>query len=213
MTATPRHGFTLIELLLATALMGLLVAGGLAALTAGSRTASKTKRYDAMVQHGQAALESMTADIRAVVKRGEYCMVALDAQHQGLDSDTMDFIVAEPPKLAHEDERSDDKGARYEGYCEVGYSIDNDPSTEARWLLRREDSTLDDDPLEGGAVSLAGPYVSELNLEFYDGFKWTAGWSETKEFPNAVRIRITVVDADEIEAPQVFSTTVAFVQP
>lgn len=210
--AHAHHGFTLIELLLATALMGLLVAGGYAALAAGTRSAGKIKRHDAMVQHAQAALESMTSDIRASVKRGDYCLTALDAQHEGNDADTMDFIVAAQPRLAQRQDEDDKDTNRYEGYCEVGYSIGNESSGELRWLLRREDSSLDDDPLEGGSFSQVGPYVSGLNLEFYDGFEWVAGWSKPKKFPSAVRIRIVVVDADELETPEVFSTTVAFPQ-
>ncbi|MBI5093046.1 MAG: prepilin-type N-terminal cleavage/methylation domain-containing protein [Candidatus Hydrogenedentes bacterium] len=196
-----QKGFTLVELLIATSMLALLVAGGLAALTAGTRAAAKVKRYDAMVEHGQLALESMAADLRAAVARGDYRMVALDAQSDGKNSDTIDFIVAGPPHVEQHEEPSGE-------LSEVGYYIDNDPATDAKWLLRREDNTLDDDPVEGGAVTLAGPFVSELDLQFYDGVEWKDGWDEPKTFPAAVWIQLVVEDEDEIENPQIFSTTV-----
>jgi hypothetical protein len=145
----------------------------------------------------------MTSDLRAAVALGEYHMRALDAEMDGKSSDTIDFIVAGPPRLAH-DENDGPVGE----LSEVGYYIDNDPATDAKWLMRREDSTMDDDPLEGGEVSLAGPGVSQLNLEFYDGFEWQAEWDDTKKFPVAVRIQIVVEDEEEIEHPLVFAATV-----
>ena len=90
----------------------------------------------------------------------------------------------------------------------MGYYIENDPDTEIQWLLRREDSTLDEDPLEGGAVALAGPYVAALDLEFYDGLYWQSGWDDTEQFPKVVDIQILVVDEYAIENPMVFRTTV-----
>ena len=90
----------------------------------------------------------------------------------------------------------------------MGYYIENDPDTEVRWLLRREDATPDDDLLGGGAVALAGPYVAAMDFEFYDGLFWQAGWENPQQFPKAVRIGILVVDENETENPIVFSTTV-----
>jgi type II secretion system protein J len=196
-----RRGFTLVELLVTTSMLGLLAAGGLAALTTGTRSAAKAKRYGAMVAHGQATLQAMATDIRAAVEHGDFQMISLDARYEGLAADTIDFIAADRVRLA-----KGEPGVG--GRCEIGYYIENDPDTEVKWLLRREDSTLDDDPLEGGAVSLAGPHVAELNLEFYDGLYWESGWEEKTGFPEAVRIQVVVVDEDEIENPMVFNTTV-----
>ncbi len=196
-----RSGFTLIELMLTTAMLALLAAAGFAALSTGLSSAAKARRYGSMVAHGRSALVTMTRDIRAAATYEKFRLVSLNAQYDGMDADTLDFIVASRPRL-------DRDAPEAIGRCELGYYIENDPDTEIRWLLRREDSTLDDDPLEGGAVSVAGPYVAELNLQFYDGFFWQAGWDDEEEFPGAVYIRIVVLDEDEIENPMVFSSTV-----
>ncbi|MCD6287530.1 MAG: prepilin-type N-terminal cleavage/methylation domain-containing protein [Candidatus Hydrogenedentes bacterium] len=194
------RGFTLIEILIATGMLSVLAAAGFAALSAGIRSSAKSRRYGAMIAHGQMALEMMTRDIRSAVQSGKFCMASLDNQYEGLDADTLDFVALGAPRMVHEEAG----GNR----CEVGYYIENDPDTEFQWLLRREDNTLDNDALEGGTVMLAGPYVSELNLEFYDGQLWQSGWDNHKTFPVAVRIYITVVDKDGIENPIHFTTTV-----
>ncbi len=197
-----RHsGFTLIELLVTTTMLAILASAGLAALSVGTHSAAKAKRYGAMMVHGNAALKTMARDIRAAVEHDDVRLVSLDAEYEGMDADTLDVIVATRPRL-------DDDSLGVSGRCEVGYYIENDPDTEVRWLLRREDATLDDDPLEGGAVSLAGPCVAEMDLQFYDGLFWNSGWDDEDESPEAVYIRLVVVDEDGIENPKVFSTTV-----
>lgn len=195
-------GFTLVELLVATSLLTLLMGAGLAALTAGTRAASKAERYNKMVNRGQAALQAMSKDIRAAVEHDGTYLVSLDRQHEGMDADTIDFIAAIRPRMDQEDQIAT-------GRCEVGYYIENDPETEYQWLLRREDGSIDEDPLEGGAVTLAGPYVAELNLQFYDGLFWQSGWDEEeKAQPVVVYIEIVVVDEDEIENSLTFSKSV-----
>ena len=199
------RGFTLVELLLATSLLTLLMGAGLAALTAGTQMASKADRYNRMMSRGQAVLQAMSKDIRAAVEHDEIYLVSLDRQNEGKDADTLDFITGRRPIMEQEDQVPT-------GRCEVGYSIDNDPDVEHHWLLRREDGSIDEDPLEGGAVTLLGPYVTELNLQFYDGLFWQSGWEiEEKKQPLIVYIEIVIVDEDEIENSITFSQSVPII--
>lgn len=196
-----RRAFTLVEMLVTTAMLAVITVAGFAAFSGGMRSSGKAKRFGAMVGRGQMALRAMTADIRAALAHEKVRLTSLDAEYEGRNCDTIDFIIARP----NPDRKEPEEG----GLSEIGYYIDSDPDTEAEWLLRREDKTLDDDPLEGGAVSLAGPYVSELNVEFHDGLDWKSGWDDARSFPRAVRVQIVVVDEDEIEKPMVFTTTVS----
>ena len=197
------RGFTLVELLVTMTLLALLVGAGLAAMSTGVNSAAKARRYNAMVARGQGALQLITRDIRAALEHDDFYMVSLDNQHEGKDADTIDFIVAAMPRL-------DEENPEVIGRCEVGYYIENDPDSELQWLLRREDSSLDEDELGGGAVSLVGPYVSSLDIEFYDGFRWQAGWDELEEgFPETIRVEITVVEEDEHENPVILRSTVS----
>lgn len=197
-----RRGFTLLELLVTASLLVMLTAGGLAALSAGTRAAEKTKRVDAMTGEAQAALELLCANLARAVKRGEFCMIALDAQRDGNDTDTLDLLAEGAPQY----DRSE---GTYRGYCEVGFSIGNGEEEGQRGLVRREDGTADEDPLEGGTMLPVAPQVTGLNLEFYNGLEWSGGWNTPKEFPLAIRITVTVVDEDEKETPRQISTVYA----
>jgi type II secretion system protein J len=204
------RGFTLIELLVATSMLTLLAAAGFAALSAGTRSAAKVKRYGAMIAHGQTSLDMMARDIRAAVQNEKFCLVSLDNEHEGMYADTLDIVSLGAPRIVRSEfEEEEEPGSH--SRCEVGYYIENDSDTEMKWLLRREDATLDNDPVEGGAVSLAGPFVSELNFEFYDGLFWQSGWDNRQTFPAAVRVTLVVVDEDEVENPMYFSTTVPII--
>lgn len=200
------RGFTMVEMLVAIMLLSLLTASGFAVLSAGTRAAAKTKRYNNMLNYGQAALTTMASDIRTAVVRNKFALASLDREYEGHDADTIDFIAAKSPKLPPEEDAED--AAPPVGRCEVGYYIENDADTEVEWLVRREDGSLDDDPLEGGSITLAGPQVTDLNLEFYDGIEWQDGWDDQGVMPVAVRIRILVMDVDEQENPLALSTTV-----
>lgn len=195
------RGFTLIEVLITLTLFAMLVTGGLAALSAGTRSAAKADHYNAMVARGQGALQLIAADLRAAVAEGDFYLISLDAENGGFSSDTIDFIAATPPRLDNED-------PYHAGRCEVGYYIENDPDTEMQWLVRREDPSPDDDELEGGAISQAGPYVQGLNFLFYDGLLWQSGWIDEEGFPLAVEIEVIVVDEDEQEKPLTLRTSV-----
>ena len=196
-----RSGFTLVELLLASSMLALLASTGYVVFSAGARSAQKARSISTVVAYAQRAMTLMVRDIREAVEHEGTRLTSLDVQYEGLDADTIDFIA---PLRRHGQEEPDAISR-----CEVGYYIDNDSDTEAQWLLRREDSSLDDDALEGGILALAGPCVSELNLEFYDGYEWVSGWDDQEQFPRAVRIGIIVMDPAESEAPFYLETTVA----
>ncbi|HNR23673.1 MAG TPA: hypothetical protein PKL49_11705, partial [Steroidobacteraceae bacterium] len=56
---------------------------------------------------------------------------------------------------------------------------------------------------------LVGPFVRQLNFQFFDGTLWQSGWEEDEEsLPQAVRIDIEVIDEDETQKPMLFRTTV-----
>ena len=200
MTLRTTRGFTLVEMLVTCTILVMIVSAGFTAFNGSMRSAAKTRRYGAMIQAGQLAIEQIATDIRRIVPHGDVKLTSLDVNLDGRDLDTIDFIIARPRR----DRKRPDEGGR----AEVGYYIDTNPDTEAEWLLRREDPTLDDDPLGAGTVSLAGPHVWQLNLEFFDGTEWQAGWDGNMELPKAVHVGLMVLDKDEHEKPLHFRTTV-----
>jgi prepilin-type N-terminal cleavage/methylation domain-containing protein len=231
-------GFTLVEILVTTAMFSLLVAAAMSVFSAGSRSAAKAKRYREMVSSGQAAIEAMTTDIRAAVpyrpgnpsdsdaqpqgaaqpaqagaqpgqpgaqagttsSQPETRISSLDVQTGGRDCDTLDLVIARP----NPDYASPDEGGR----ASVGYYLNIDPSLGPVGLLRRENRSPGSDPLSGGQTALIAPFVSELNLEFYDGTDWLDGWTGDSGFPKAVRIKVVVLDEAGLENPLTLTTTV-----
>ena len=198
--AGPTPAFTLVEMLVASTMLALITATGLAVFSSGLRSAAKARRVGRIVFHAQMALRAMAEDLRAAAT-GERCrMVSLDAADDVGDTDTLDFVVNRSgPARA---------GAGESGRTEVGYSIGHMPDGEARCLLRRVDATLDDDPLDGGTRTIAGPHVSEMDLEFYDGTSWQPEWHGVAEMPKAIRVRLVLADEDRVERPRRFTTTV-----
>jgi prepilin-type N-terminal cleavage/methylation domain-containing protein len=75
-------GFTLVEILVTTAMFSMVVAAALGVFNAGSRSAAKAKHYREMLAHGQAALDSMSADIRSAVAYRPAGSNAADQQQQ-----------------------------------------------------------------------------------------------------------------------------------
>ena len=195
-----RNGFTLIELIVATSMLAMLAGASYAALSTGTRAAAKVKRYNNMIAHGQAALQAIAYDVRAAVIHEDFVLTALDRANEDVPTDTIDFIAAGKPRLQYQEPTS--------GRYEVGYYIENDPDTDFQWLVRREDATLDMDGLEGGAITLVGPYVNSLNLSFYDGIQWYTSWEQSETLPELVYVEIVVTDEYEIENPIPFSTSI-----
>ncbi len=196
-----RSAFTLVELMVAATMLSLLSGAGYAALSAGVRSSQKARRLGRMTANAQRALNVMAADLRSAVRHGEISLTALDAQYEGLASDTIDFIAPRSPRPRPEP----GSGVR----CEIGYYIDNNPDTDLAWLVCRVDGVLDDDELGGGDVAPVGPFISELDLSFWDGMDWVADWEAEEDLPRAVRIGIVVVDPDDAELPLYFETVVS----
>jgi len=196
-----RRGFTLVEMLVTASMLVIIVTAAFAAFSAGMRSAAKVRRCGDMLSRGQMALRAITEDIRAAVAHGDIKLTSLDVTYEGGACDTLDFTIVRPNPTR----KMPDEGSR----SEIGYYIDNDPDTEAEWLLRREDTTLDDDPRGGGRAGLVGPFVRQLNFQFFDGTFWRSGWEGDEEvLPLAVRVDIEVIDEHETEKPMLFRTTV-----
>lgn len=60
-----QHGFTLLEILVATAIMGIAVAGVMSGLAAASRNASRITEYDRAAMLAQIKMDELLVDDRA----------------------------------------------------------------------------------------------------------------------------------------------------
>lgn len=194
-----RRGFTLIELLVAAALMTVLAGAGYAVVAAGSGAAVRVRARAAMAGEAQRAMAAVARDVRAAVTYGERSMTALDTALEGMDTDTLDFVVPCDGRRTQDD--------KSHAYWEIGYYVDSDPDTDAEGLVRRVDTSPDEDLLGGGAQRPLAESVRGFNVQFWDDGEWSAGREGSLKMPAAVRITLTVVDPLKQEPPLAFETT------
>jgi hypothetical protein len=171
---------------------------------------------------GPALLAQIRADLEAAYlppvapgKEGEAApdpFLSFDRKANLGDRDRLDFLIATP---AYGPER-DGEPPRFHGVNETGYQLldsKEDPSVGV--LYRREDFSVDADPLRGGFLTELYDRVKHFNVTFFDGKLWRNDWSAKREkntLPRAVRVelRILVQDREERNAEQVYATTITF---
>jgi general secretion pathway protein J len=85
--------------------------------------------------------------------------------------------------------------------CELAYFVTDDPDDRGKdALARREQSRIDDDPLEGGKAQVLIHDVESFELEYLDPLsgQWLSSWDTTQaamqpnRLPSQVRIILTV---------------------
>jgi len=89
---------------------------------------------------------------------------------------------------------------------EVTYFWQRDPDTDNINLMKRVDSTIDNDPEKGGIVFVALENVVEFRLTFFNGNDWVEDWQDNGTLPNAVHLYLVLKDRTGGEVP--FETTV-----
>ncbi len=84
---------------------------------------------------------------------------------------------------------------------EVTYFWQRDPVTDTINLMKRVDSTMDNDPEKGGIVFPALENVVEFRLTFFNGTDWVEDWQDNGTLPNAVHLYLVLKDKGGGEVP------------
>lgn len=188
-----RGGFTIAELLVAV-LITSIIAGIIYASYMGSLKVIQSARSDSeQVNMARFILERITADLRCSFLRGyrEWLVfVGLDDGDAGSGDDAVSFIAS-----SHDRPERD---AAESKLCEVSYFLDTGGG-DSLYLVRREDTTLDDDPFSGGDTRIIGEGVAGLDFEYFDGESWGCCWDsrEENELPRAVRVSLTFLSEEK----------------
>lgn len=112
-------------------------------------------------------------------------------------------------------------------HAEIGYFLERRRDDQGEWhdaLMRREDTTLDDDITKGGQVYMMIPSVKKIEFEYWDTGpvqvgtmeemvkqgRWIQTWDTTREefsgrLPPRVRIRVTLPPTDAHGRDEVFT--------
>lgn len=107
--------------------------------------------------------------------------------------------------------------------CELEYWTESDrnPKNQGLYkLMRREDTTPDDRPDEGGTTLVIADRVKSFNLQYYDPNRdqWYDEWDTTRadnanRLPYAVRMKVVFVDSDKQDREFVTATTIRLAKP
>ncbi len=200
-----QQAFTLVELMVVTLILSLIVAVIYSSLRVGLDARRRAEVKSRVYQTGRVILEQMAREIRGAYlplpkksdkskksNKSHLKFVGVDGGDEREAADTLDFV-------------STSSGSK--GLSEIGYFISNDLEPSGRGLQKRIETVPDDKPLEGGSSAELSPYVSGLNLRYYDGMEWQDNWDsgagadsgmeQAGGLPMAVEIELTVQATEE----------------
>jgi len=197
-----RAGFTLLEVMVALLVLGLLTSTIFAIFSTTLDSKARVEAYNAMYQTSRQVLDRAhrelgLAFLSPVKQLNPTAFVGLDAEQDGYPLDGISFT-----SLAHVPMGVDNRESEE---SEISYFIVEDSSTEKRMLMRREDASLDQDPLEGGVSYEMAPEVRGLNVRYWDGGSWLDAWGSREgdqagKLPQAVELTLVLTGVDNEDA-------------
>lgn len=192
-----QHGFTLVETILALVVTTLILGALYGSYSAGLRIWHAGMNRADLYQNARVALDVMSRDLEAAFlsphnSGTRFLGRDVTDEETGLPRDELSFIAINNDPYLGMSGQSD--------LTEISYFIDIDPETPERWLQRRQDPTLDRNPLAGGHSSLLGIRVIALDFRYLAGAeKWHEQWNSQSRIPRAVRITLTVEADPEVQ--------------
>ena len=184
--APGRRGFTIAEVLVAILITGILAGviygsymGGLKIIYASQKDMDRTHMANVI-------LDRISSDLACAFLRAdkEYLVFVGGGGGDGdYPSDSVTFISSYHERTARD--------ARESTLSEVSYFLDPSGGDDL-YILRREDTSLDDDPFSGGETRIIGEGVAGLKFEYYGEEGWTSTWDsrENSSLPTAVRVSL-----------------------
>ena len=199
MGAGLRAGMTLMEVLIAVTILGTVMiivwASFSYSFDARERVETVFERYQ-IVRQGMARM-STELSMAFVTPHGTE-PTGMEQRYKTAfigKSERIDFTSLSHQRV-FENEKSSDQ-------CEISYYVRSERNEEGdlvESLVRREDTTLDDDPEKGGTIMTLIPDIEEFELEYWDdqkeiaGEAWTDEWDTEGERQGQLpqRVRITI---------------------
>jgi general secretion pathway protein J len=181
------RGFTLIEVMIAISLAAVVmtIISGILISMLDNRDylEAETDTY----YTAQVIMNLMARDFQsAFFTKNEETRIfqAENSSNLGEDMDEVSFTALSHFQWAKDVKESDQ--------CEVEYFVRDIPEQKTNFLIRRLDTTIDEEPDEGGIEEELIEGVHSFNLRYYDRNDWIDDWSyETKfELPPIVEITL-----------------------
>jgi general secretion pathway protein J len=237
MRRLPTSGFTVVEVLVSVAILASITAVMWSSISAMFRTRDSAERSNERVQMVRIAVNRMVQEISGAYMAGpEYGGEDIPGEEgQEVEGET-ESTFQEPVQFGFVG-RSDTlhftsfshmrtiEGERNSRHAEIGYFLrdrsieDDDGETRSvQSLMRREDTTLDDDIQRGGTIYVTLPEVEELSFEYWDAGqvkigtmeevaegRWVDSWDTSqREFAGRLppRVRISVTLPGSVRSPR-----------
>ncbi len=204
-------GFTLLEVLVSMAILVIIMAAVYSAYTTNVEAIQIARQNGEVHQSARIVLDRVTKDLQSALvevpvisEKIRLGLVGEDRQINGRRADRIDFTTVTHLPLTERGPASD--------LCEIGYLVDEDPEGKVLVLLRRDDSSADEDFTEGGSLQEIARNVIEFNLTYLDsrgeeGDKWNT-LEGGPEFGLPALIKVRLVLGDDLGREHVFSTAI-----
>lgn len=190
-------GFTIVEILVAILITSIIAGIIYGSYMGGLRIIYGSQKEMERTTVARLLLDRISADLACAFLRPdrEYLVfVGEDGSAEEMPADTLTFIASDNPRSERDAPESD--------LCEVSYLLDP-RGDDALYLLRREDSTLDEDPFSGGEARIVGEGIAGLDFEYCGEEGWAGSWDSRTDnaLPKAVRVTL-VFRTEEAGGPE-----------
>lgn len=214
-SGSDRAGFTLIEIMLAVVILAVIMAIIYGVVVSTVQAQQRIEEVSRLSEVGPALLGQIRSDLESAFlpRDGEF-FLGVEKKGATGDRDRVDFVAG---VMAYGAEREGDDPL-FHGVNEIGYQVldSNDAKAAGLGVLyRREDFSIDAEPLKGGRLTELYDRVRHFDLQYYDGEKWIGEWNSKRmknKLPQAVKVELKIVVLDREDRPveQSFTTTVTF---
>ena len=179
------RAFTLVEMLVTLTIGSLLVVSVVSATRALARTRASIDCRIERSMAGRQAMETIVAALRNF-RRDPIRRHPVLVGHRGAtaqEGDRIDLLV-----LSSRRNRSE--GAEADQY-EMSFSLQRRPGAALPVLVCRKDHALDDEPDDGGLVTVVAEGIVGLSFMYLAGEEWMNEWPELSAHPpDAVRVTV-----------------------
>lgn len=182
----PYRAFTLVELLVTLTIGSLLVVSVVTTTRAMTRTRASIDRRITQSASVRQAMETIVAALRNV-RRDPIQREPVIIGENGSSSQSGDRINL----LIISNRRNRTDGAESDQY-ETSFYLEQRPGSALPALVCRKDHALDDEPDDGGLVTVVAEGIVALTFAYLSDQEWMNEWPElTPRPPDAVRVTVT----------------------
>ncbi len=205
------EGFTLLEVLVSIAILVIIMGAVYSAYTTNVEAIQIARQNGEVHQTARIVLDRITKDLQSALIQvsvpSENIKLGLVGENREIDgrrADRIDFTTVTHLPLNEKGPASD--------LCEIGYQVDEDSEGKVLVLLRRDDSSVDEDFTQGGTLQEMARNVIEFKLTYQDSRgEESDQWNTLEGKPGSglpVLIKVRLVLMDELQREHVFSTTI-----